>query len=113
VEGVARSPGLLVMGLVHELGPKLFQVAGDGDGEKRTIERDCTECGKIIEITVYEDDTYEGGHYFDEFTVSSEDSDREYKQTGEREGHNVVKWTGDEEPYEDWECDDCDCSPDQ
>ena len=27
--------------------------------EKRKIERDCMECGKTIEITVYEDDTYE------------------------------------------------------
>ena len=25
----------------------------DGNGEKRTIERDCMECGKTIEITVY------------------------------------------------------------
>ena len=30
----------------------------DGDGEKRTIERNCMECGQTIEITVYEDDTY-------------------------------------------------------
>jgi len=26
--------------------------------EKRTLERDCMECGKTIEITVYADDTY-------------------------------------------------------
>ena len=36
--------------------------------ETRTIERDCMECGQTIEITVCEDDTYEGGHYFGEFT---------------------------------------------
>ena len=29
--------------------------------EKRTIERDCMECGKTIGITVYEDNTYERG----------------------------------------------------
>ncbi|QGX94780.1 hypothetical protein EI982_08195 [Haloplanus rallus] len=79
----------------------------DGDGEKRTIERDCIEYGKTIEITVYEDNTYEGGHYFGEFTVPDEDSDGEYEKTGEWEGHDVVKWTGNEESFEYWECDDC------
>jgi hypothetical protein len=81
--------------------------------EKRTLERDCMECGKTIEITVYADDTYEGGHYFGEFTVSDEGSGGEYEKTGEWEGHDVVKWTGDEESYEYWECDDCYCSSDQ
>ncbi|SEH53195.1 hypothetical protein SAMN05192561_10511 [Halopenitus malekzadehii] len=27
-----------------------------------TFIRECLKCGKTIEITVYEDDTYEGGH---------------------------------------------------
>lgn len=40
------------------------------------------ECGKTIEITIYEDDTYEGGHYFGEFAVPDEDSEGEYEKTG-------------------------------
>jgi len=36
--------------------------------ENRTIKRDCMECAKTIEITIRGDDTYEGGHYFGEFT---------------------------------------------
>ena len=85
----------------------------DGNGEKRTIERDYMECSKTIEITVYEDNTDEGGHYFGEFIVPDEDSDGEYEKIGEREGHDVVKRTGDEESYEYWECDNCYCSLDQ
>ena len=75
----------------------------DGNGEKHTIERDCMECSKTIEITVYEDNTYEGGHYFGEFTVPDEDSDGEYEKTGEWEGHDVVEWTGKEDSFECWE----------
>ncbi|WP_187347782.1 hypothetical protein [Haloplanus rubicundus] len=65
------------------------------------------ECDQTIEITLYEDDTYEGGHYFGEFTVPDEDSEAEYEKTAEWEGHDVVKWTGEEDSYEYWECDDC------
>jgi hypothetical protein len=61
------------------------------------------ECGKTIGITVYEDDTYERGHYFGEFTVPDEDSDGEYEKTGEWEGHDVVEWTGKEDSFEYWE----------
>ena len=75
--------------------------------EKRTMERDCMECGKTIEITVYKDDTYDVGHYFGVFTVPERDSDGEYEKTGEWEGYEVVEWTGEEESYEYWECDDC------
>jgi hypothetical protein len=46
-------------------------------------------------------------------TVPDEDSDGEYEKTGEWEGHDVVRWAGDEESYEYWECDDCYCFPDQ
>lgn len=76
-------------------------------GDKRTIERDCMECGETIQITVHEDDTYEGGHYFGELTVPDEDSEGEYEKTGEWEGHDVVEWTGEEESYEYWECNNC------
>lgn len=30
------------------------------------IQRACAACGKALEITVHEDGTYEGGHYFGE-----------------------------------------------
>lgn len=75
--------------------------------EKRTIDRDCIECGGTIRVTIGEDGTYEGGHYFGEFTVPDEDSDDEYEKTGEWEGHDVVKWTGEEVSNEYWECDSC------
>ena len=74
---------------------------------RRIIERDCMECGKTIEITVYKNDTYEGGHYFGKFTVRDEDSGGEYQKTGEWEEHDVVEWTEEEDSYEYWECDDC------
>ncbi|ADJ17011.1 hypothetical protein [Halalkalicoccus jeotgali] len=60
------------------------------------------ECGEVIEITTYEDDTYKGNHYFGEFTIPDEDSEEEYEKTGEWKGHDVVKWTGGEESYEYW-----------
>ena len=44
-------------------------------GTQRTIGRDCMNCGEIIEITVYEDEIYEGGHYFGDFTVPDEESE--------------------------------------
>lgn len=75
--------------------------------EKRTIDRDCIECGGTIRVTIGEDGTYEGGHYFGEFTVPDEDSDGEYEKAGEWEGHDVVKWTGEEVSNEYWECDSC------
>jgi len=59
--------------------------------EKRTIERDCLDCGQTLEITVFEDETYEGGHYFGEFTVPDEESGGEYEKTGECHGHDVVE----------------------
>jgi len=75
--------------------------------EKRTIERDCLDCGQTLEITVFEDGSYEGGHYFGEFTVPEEETDGEYEKTGEFRGHDVVEWTGEQESYEYWECDSC------
>lgn len=43
------------------------------------IERQCVDCGENIEVTVHEDKTYTGGHYF---------------------GMPTDEW-------EYWECDDC------
>ena len=74
---------------------------------KRTIERDCVECGKTVQITVYEDGTYEGGHYFGDWTEPDEESEGEFEKTGEWEGFDVVKWTGKEVSYEYWLCEDC------
>lgn len=37
----------------------------------------------------------------------------EYEKTGEWEGHDVVKWAGEKESYEYWECYDCYCPLDQ
>lgn len=68
--------------------------------ENRVIERDCMECGKPIEIMIDNDDTYEGGHYFREVIVPNKDSDGAYEKTGEREGYDVVKWSGEAESYE-------------
>lgn len=65
------------------------------------------ECCETIEITVYEDGTCEGAHYFGEFTVPDEDSDRKYEKTGKWEGYDVIKWTGEEDSFEYWECGGC------
>lgn len=65
-------------------------------GERGTIQRNCVECGESIRITVHEDGTYEGGHYFGEITVPDEDSEGDYEKTGERKGHDVIKWSGEE-----------------
>jgi hypothetical protein len=77
------------------------------EGEKRTIERDCTVCGTTIQISVDEDGRYDGGHYFGEWSVPDDDSDGEFKKTGEYKGHDVVEWTGERLKFEYWECDDC------
>lgn len=76
-------------------------------GENRTIQRDCLVCGTTIEVTVTEDGTYDGGHYFGEVTVPVDGTDGEYEKIAERDGHDVVQWTGKEETYEYWECEDC------
>jgi len=75
--------------------------------EKRTIERDCMECVTAIEITVYEDGAYEGGHDLGESTVPDEESDGEYKKTGECERQEVGEWTGEEDSFEYEECNGC------
>lgn len=76
-------------------------------GKEYEIERNCVECGKTVEITVEKDRAYDGGHYLGEFTVPDEDSEGEYEKTGEWKGFEVVKWTGEEESFEYWACDDC------
>lgn len=76
-------------------------------GEKRTIERDCMECGETIEITVHEDGTYDGGEYFGEFALAKAGAEGEYEKTGEIDGFDVVEWTGQKESYEYWECNEC------
>ena len=48
------------------------------------IERTCVDCGRQIEVTVFDDGSYEGGHYFD-LKIS--------------------------EGTEYWECDDCYSKP--
>ena len=59
---------------------------------RRIIERDCMECGKTIEITVYKDDTYEGGHYFGKFTVRDETAAENIKR--QANGKNTIWLNG-------------------
>lgn len=71
------------------------------------LNRQCVECGKTIQITVFEGGLYEGGHYFGEISTPDEDSEGEYKKTGEWDGFDVVEWTGEKESFEYWECEAC------
>ena len=56
----------------------MTQQSNDTEQESE-LERSCIVCGTSLDITVHDDGTYEGGHYWDLDTV-----DGEY-----------------------WECDDC------
>jgi len=73
----------------------------------------CPECGYegSVDQAVFPEGT--DHHSSSGAGEGQEDSEGEYEKTGEWEGHDVVEWTGEEESYEYWECDDCYCSPDQ
>lgn len=75
--------------------------------DNQTIHRDCRVCGTTIKVDVAEDGRYEGGHYFGEVTVPVREDDGEFENVGERDGHDVVRWTGEEATFEYWECANC------
>ena len=73
------------------------------------LQRDCRVCGKELNITVYQDHSYEGGHYFGRVKIPIGEGENVKVDTlklGENE-YDVVEWTGEHEEFEYWECDDC------
>lgn len=35
------------------------------EGVHKTLERSCANCGVDLDVTLYKDGTYDGGHFFD------------------------------------------------
>jgi len=60
----------------------------------RVIKRRCSVCGRTIEVKVYEDGTYSGGHFFGNLKDSM-------KELGMYDP-NTQDWE-----YEYWECEEC------
>ena len=60
----------------------------------KKLKRKCSVCGKPLTIKVYEDGTYEGGHYFGSL-----------KEAMIELGLYNPKYPDEE--YEYWECDEC------
>jgi hypothetical protein len=79
----------------------------------KTIERPCLVCGTVLEITVDDDGQYSGGYYFGELENTVGDGD--YKKVDEIDligrSTDVVKWTGETETVEYWECRECHHGP--
>lgn len=76
----------------------------------KKINRKCLVCGKKINITLYEDKHYTGGHYFGTLKVHVNGTG-EYKKVGIDKLFgkkvNIVEWTGKEKEMEYWECNLC------
>jgi len=76
--------------------------------EKEMIKRTCSVCGAEIEIIVYDDGSYQGGHFFGEVAVPEKDPDGEYVDVDDGSTDmDVVEWTGEKKSFEYWECDEC------
>ena len=78
--------------------------------KSKTVWRNCSICGKRIQIEVYEDGHYEGAEYFGKIKMPIEGTG-EHKvvdrlKIGNIEG-DVISWTGKFEEIEDWECPKC------
>lgn len=77
--------------------------------ETVVLDRTCTVCADELEITSFPDDSYEGGHYFGEMQVPTEDAEIVDERTEELEGVGeitVVEYS-EYDSFEYWECDDC------
>ena len=73
------------------------------------IERTCVTCGEIITVSVEEDGSYSGGHYFGSMEVPTDDAEVVSRQPSDIEGFEgieVVEYSEYEE-FEYWECDNC------
>ena len=79
--------------------------------KSKQITRNCLVCDKELKINVFEDGSYDTGHYFGK--VQLEVGEGERKIIGESDifGKNekvlIYEWTGNHEEIEYWECDDC------
>ena len=75
----------------------------------KRIKRKCLVCGRKINIKIYEDRHYIGGHYFNKMRIPVGKGEHKIIGTSKILGKkvNVVKWTGKEKEVEYWECNDC------
>lgn len=68
------------------------------------IERECLPCGRRLRITVHEDGSYEGGHYFGTLKIPKESLENASivrtspNFRGEKNGMVLIEY---------WECDEC------
>ena len=70
----------------------------------KMLKRRCFSCDKELTIKVYEDKTYEGGHYFHVWHIPKElVEDMDWA----RNHPNYVGETDEEVLFEYWECDSC------
>lgn len=73
------------------------------------VKTKCIVCGKELEITLFENGEYSGGHYFGKMELPVGEGENRIlgkKDIGGMEVE-VFEWTGDHEEMEYWECDDC------
>ena len=68
----------------------------------KIIKRKCVICGETITIKVYDDGSYEGGHYFGKMVIP--------KSFPVEMDENHPNYAGEDEEYiyfEYWECNSC------
>ena len=79
----------------------------------KNIIRNCLVCGKELRITVYDDRTYEGGHFFGNLKLPVGNGENrivgESDILGKGKKVKILEWTGECEEVEYWECDECYC----
>jgi hypothetical protein len=77
--------------------------------EVKRIQRNCTVCGKKLNITIDENGVYSGGHYFGEMKLPV--GEGENIPAGKTKildiEFEVVEWSGEYEEFEYWECEEC------
>lgn len=75
----------------------------------RKTRRKCIVCGKLINITLYQDGHYKNGHFFKVIKVPVGKGEYKKVKTTKIFGKkcDIVKWTGKEKEVEYWECNDC------
>jgi len=73
------------------------------------MKRDCSVCGKELDINLRKDKSYFGGNYFGKVEIPF--GKGKYIKTGKTKINkkiiDVVKWDGKEKEIEYWECDKC------
>ena len=71
-------------------------------------------CSKVINVIIYSDKSYRGGHFFGKIGLTTKKADAEAMKAGFRDvnlnGHMLHVMNKEAKPYkyvEDWECPKC------